>query len=176
MDCDNLWRADGARSQRRLPPADVAFVRDVVPVELESFPHLNLPKAVRHPAAFSISGAPVGTFLRSALLMAGQRALGDRYGGSEFYARVERDLAFGIMRSHFHHGYPKTAMGQHLPLHARRRRLRAADRGNLHADVARGVGEGTARRSSIPSKVVRISMLPLGSIPRVAEDLEAPAS
>ena len=50
----------------------------------------------------------MGTFLRSALLIAGQKALGKRYGGAEFYERVERDLAtFGIMRSHFHHGYPK---------------------------------------------------------------------
>jgi hypothetical protein len=85
----------------------VAFVRDAVPVDLETFPHLNLPKVVRHPAGFSISGAPVGTFLRSGLLIAGQKALGSRYGGSRFYEMVERDLAFGIMRSHFHHGYPK---------------------------------------------------------------------
>ena len=40
-------------------------------------------------------------------IIAGQRALGKRFGGSEFYERVEKDLAFGIMRSHFHHGYPK---------------------------------------------------------------------
>ena len=108
MDLNILWQVtDRARSQRRLPAADVAFVRDVVPLELESFPRLNLPKAIRHPAGFSISGAPVGTFLRSALLIAGQKALGNRYGGTPFYERVERDLAFGIMRSHFHHGYPK---------------------------------------------------------------------
>jgi hypothetical protein len=29
------------------------------------------------------------------------------YEGSRFYQNVEKDLAFGIMRSHFHHGYPK---------------------------------------------------------------------
>lgn len=68
---------------------------------------MNLPKVIKHPAGFSISGAPVGTFLRSALLIAGRKALGNRYGGSPFYEMVERDLAFGIMRSHFHHGYPK---------------------------------------------------------------------
>jgi hypothetical protein len=45
----------------------------------------------------------------SALLIAGQKALGRRFGGAEFYERVEKDLAFGIMRSHFHHGYPKGA-------------------------------------------------------------------
>jgi hypothetical protein len=68
---------------------------------------LELPTSIRHLAGFSISGASVGTFLRSALLIAGQKALGKRFGGSEFYERVEKDLAFGIMRSHFHHGYPK---------------------------------------------------------------------
>ena len=55
----------------------------------------------------SISGASVGTFLRGALLIAGQKALGKRCGGSECDERVEKDLAFGIMRSHFHHGYSK---------------------------------------------------------------------
>lgn len=108
MDLSVLWQvADRARSQRKLAATDVAFVRDVVPVELESFPRLSLPKVIRHPAGFSISGAPVGTFLRSTLLIAGKKALGNRYGGSPFYEMVERDLAFGIMRSHFHHGYPK---------------------------------------------------------------------
>lgn len=108
MDFDALWLiADRARSQRKLSASEVGFVRDVVPAELESFPRLTLPKSIRHPAGFSVAGAPVGTFLRSALLLAGQKALGDRYGGSPFYESVERDLAFGIMRSHFHHGYPK---------------------------------------------------------------------
>jgi hypothetical protein len=87
--------------------ADAAFVRDVVPVELASFPTLTLPRTVRHPAGFSMAGAPVGTLVRSALLLAGRKVLGDRYRGSPFYERVEKDLAFGIMRSHFHHGYPK---------------------------------------------------------------------
>jgi hypothetical protein len=108
MDFDTLWNvAERARTERRLPSEDLAFVREVVPKELESFPRLDLPKTIRHPAGFSISGAPVGTFLRSALLIAGQKALGSRFGGSAFFESVERDLAFGIMRSHFHHGYPK---------------------------------------------------------------------
>lgn len=108
MDFNLLWHvADRARSQQRLVANDLVFLREVVPVELASFPRVNLPKVIKHPAGFSISGAPVGTFLRSALLIAGRKALGKRYGGSAFYEMVERDLAFGIMRSHFHHGYPK---------------------------------------------------------------------
>lgn len=108
MTFNTLWQvAERARSQQKLQASDVAFIRDVVPAELQSFPRLRLPKSIRHPGGFSVSGAPVGTFLRSALLIAGQKALGDRYDGLPFYESVERDLAFGIMRSHFHHGYPK---------------------------------------------------------------------
>lgn len=108
MDLDTLWTiADRARTSRRLPSEDIAFIRDEVPAELDSFPQLDLPKVIRHPSGFSISGAPVGTFLRSALLISAQKALGNRFGGADFYERVERDLAFRIMRSHFHHGYPK---------------------------------------------------------------------
>src|SRR5215510_11913211 len=108
MDLDTLWSvADRARTRQRMPSQDVAFVRDVVPGDLESFPNMKLPKAIRHPAGFSISGAPVGTFVRSALLIAGHKALGSRFGGSPFYERVESDLALRIMRSHFHNGYPK---------------------------------------------------------------------
>ena len=44
-----------------------------------------------------------------ALLVAGQKALGRRFRRAEFYERVEQDLAFRIMRSHFHNGYPKGA-------------------------------------------------------------------
>jgi hypothetical protein len=110
MDLDTLWAvADRARAKARLAAKDISFVRDVAPDQLDSFPRLKLPASIRHPAGFSISGASVGTFVRSALLIAGQKALGKRFGGSEFYERVERDLAFGIMRSHFHHGYPKGA-------------------------------------------------------------------
>jgi len=108
MDLDMVWTvAERSRTSRSLSSEDIAFVRDVVPAELELFPRLKLPKTIRHPAGFSVSGAPVGTFLRSALLLAGQKALGRRFGGAPFYEGVERDLAFGIMRSYFHHGYPK---------------------------------------------------------------------
>lgn len=108
MDYDRLWMiADRARAGGRLPAEDAGFIRDAVPHDLKSFPEMTLPKTIRHPGGFSVSGAPVGTFLRSALLLAGQKALGKRYDGSPFYERVEKDLAFGIMRSHFHHGYPK---------------------------------------------------------------------
>ena len=108
MSLDTLWIvADHARERRRLAPKDVSFIRDVAPARFDSFPKLKLPANIRHPAGFSVSGASVGTFVRSALLIAGQRALGRRFGGSDFYERVERDLAFGIMRSYFHHGYPK---------------------------------------------------------------------
>jgi hypothetical protein len=108
MDFDTLWDiADRSRLSARLSPTDISFVRDVVPDQLGSFPKLKLPARIRHHAGFSVSGASVGTFLRSALLVAGQKALGKRFGGHEFYERVEKDLAFGIMRSHFHHGYPK---------------------------------------------------------------------
>ena len=108
MDLDTLWAvADRARTRPRLAPADISFVRDVAPDQFDTFPRLKLPASVRHPAGFSITGASVGTFVRGALLVAGQKALGKRFGGAEFYERVEEDLAFGIMRSHFHHGYPK---------------------------------------------------------------------
>jgi hypothetical protein len=103
-----LWVvADRARTRPRLAPADISFVRDVAPDQFDAFSRLTLPASIRHPAGFSITGASVGTFFRSALLVAGQKALGKRFGGAEFYERVEKDLAFGIMRSHFHHGYPK---------------------------------------------------------------------
>src|SRR5262245_57896085 len=110
MDFDALWTvADRARGNSRLAPKDLAFVRKIAPDRLEAFPDLKLPSSVRHPAGFTISGASVGTFVRSALLVAGQKALGRRFGGDAFYERVERDLAFRIMRSHFHNGYPKGA-------------------------------------------------------------------
>jgi hypothetical protein len=108
MDFDQLWSvADRARTERRLSSEEIGFVRDVVPEELRTFPRVKLPKSFRHPAGFSVSGAPVGTFLRSALLIAGQKALGRRFAGSPFYEQVESDLALAIMRSHFHNGYPK---------------------------------------------------------------------
>ena len=108
VDLDTVWAvAERARARSPLSPGDVSFVRNVAPDRFDDYPRLKLPATVRHPAGFSVSGASVGTFLRSALLIAGQKALGRRCGGTEFYERVERDLAFGIMRSHFHNGYPK---------------------------------------------------------------------
>ncbi len=110
MDFDKLWIvADRARGRARLAARDVSFVRKVVPDELDGFPDMDVPTTIRHPAGFTVSGASVATFARAALLIAGQKALGRRFGGSEFYERVERDLAFRIMRSHFHNGYPKGA-------------------------------------------------------------------
>ncbi len=110
MDLDTLWLvADRARTRSRLTREDVSFVRDVVPDRLAAFPRLTLPQRIRHPAGFAVSGASVGTFVRSALLVAGAKALGRRFGGAGFYERVEKDLAFGIMRSHFHNGCPKGA-------------------------------------------------------------------
>ena len=148
MDFDTLWTvAERARARQRLSSEDMAFVREVVPRELESFPNLDLPKAIRHPAGFAISGAPVGTFLRSALLLAGQKALGSRYGGSAFYEAVEKDLAFGIMRSHFHHGYPKGAhccvqctLAVYPTLEAGA--IRYFDCGRLAGEVRRLIAEG----------------------------------
>jgi hypothetical protein len=99
--------ADKARGRETFNAKDATFVRKVVPRELGSLHRRGLPTSVRHPAGFKVTGASVRTFVRSALLLAGQRVLGRRYGESEFYTNVERDLAFGIMRSHFHHGYPK---------------------------------------------------------------------
>ena len=110
MDLDTLWAvADRARAHGRLAPEDVSFVRDVAPGQFDSFPKLKLPATIRHPAGFSVSGAPVGSFVRAALLVAGQKALGRRFRGAEFYERVEQDLALRIMRSYFHNGYPKGA-------------------------------------------------------------------
>ena len=108
MDFDALWAvADRAREKQRLDPRDTSFVRNVAPGQFDSLARMKLPASVRHQAGFSISGASVRTFVRSALLIAGQKALGRRFAGSEFYERVENDVAFGIMRSHFHLGYPK---------------------------------------------------------------------
>jgi hypothetical protein len=110
MDYGQLFAiADRARGRGKLTGDDIRFVRETAPSELAAFPHLNHPKSVRHPAGFSISGAPVGTFTRVALLLAGREALGPRYGGEPFYERVESDLALRIMRANFHGGAPKGA-------------------------------------------------------------------
>lgn len=105
---ERIWdMAERSRERGSLSRDDVAFVRDVVPDVLGSIHDVRAPKAIRHPGGFPVSGAPVGTFLRSALLLSGQKALGRRFGGHPFYEHIERDLTFGIMRSHFHHGYPR---------------------------------------------------------------------
>jgi hypothetical protein len=102
VDYERLWTiADLARAGCRLTPDDNIFVREVAPKVLQAFPKLDLPKRARHPAGFAVSGAPVGTFLRSGLLLAGQKVFGRRYEGSRFYQDVEKDLAFGIMRRIF---------------------------------------------------------------------------
>jgi hypothetical protein len=165
MDLDTLWTiADRARDGRRMSSEDVAFVRKVAPSELASFPRLNLPKVVRHPAGFSISGAPVRTFLRSALLIAGQKALGGRFGGSAFYERVEQDLAFGIMRSHFHLGYPRgthccaqCTLAVYPVLEARA--IRYFDCGRLARGVRRLIEDGEWRFANAPNpKIARWSL------------------
>ena len=108
VNLDRLWVvAERARARGPLSRDEVGFVRDTLPAALESFPRIKPPKAIHHPGGFTVSGAPVGTFLRSALLIAGQKALGRRFAGHSFFENVERDLALGVMRSHFHHGYPK---------------------------------------------------------------------
>jgi hypothetical protein len=162
MDLDTLWTvAERSRSSRRLPSEDIAYVRDFIPKALDAFPTLKLPKTIRHPAGFSVSGAPVGTFLRSALLIAGQKALGARYAGSAFYERVERDLAFGIMRSHFHHGYPK---GTHCCVQCtlavypvlETGAIRYFDCGELASEVKRVITERKWRFATPPNeKMVR---------------------
>lgn len=107
MDYTRLFTiADRARTRQRLSPDDVAFVCDAVPAALPAFPKYDRPKSVRHPAGFTISGAPVGTFLRSALLLAGLKALGYRYGRHPFYERVEESFALSITAAYFH-GAPK---------------------------------------------------------------------
>ena len=90
-DLDTLWAvADRARARSPLTRGDVSFVRNVAPDLFDDYPALKLPATVRYPAGFSVSGASVGTFLRSALLIAGQKALGRRCGGAEFYERSAR--------------------------------------------------------------------------------------
>src|ERR1044072_388205 len=99
MDLDTLWVvAERARGRARLSPHDVSFIREIAPEQFASFPRVKWPARIRHVAGFSVSDASVGTFVRSALLVSGQKALGRRFGGAEFYERVEEDLAFGIMR------------------------------------------------------------------------------
>ena len=103
MDFERLFTVADAT---QLSADDKAFVKTAVPKAMAA---AKPPKKITHPAGFSVSGAPARTFTRSALLLAGKKALGNRYGGSPFYEEVERDVSFGIMRSHFHGGHPKGA-------------------------------------------------------------------
>jgi len=110
MDFGRLFAiAEQARGRGRLSADDLDFVRESAPADLARFPNMERPERLQHPGGFAVSGAPVGTFVRSALLLAGQKALGKRYGGHPFYERVESDLAMRVMRSHFHGGAPKGA-------------------------------------------------------------------
>ena len=59
--CERLWVvAERARARGSLSRDDIAFVRDTVPAALDSFPRITLPKKIRHPGGFTVSGAPVG--------------------------------------------------------------------------------------------------------------------
>jgi len=173
MDYGRLWTvADRARSGKRVSTDDVTFVRDFVPAEFESFPRLVLPNRVHHPAGFSVAGAPVGTFVRAALLLSAQKVFGKRYEHSAFYQSVEKDLAFGIMRSHFHHGYPK---GTHCCVHCtlavypvlESSGIRYFDCKALAGDVKRLIESGGWRFANPPSeKMVRWALPGLRSKPR----------
>lgn len=109
MDYNRLWRiGESIRNRDRLSADDKRFVRTIVPAELEGFPEVKLPTQASHPAGFTLTGGPLRTLLSAVLLLSAQRVLGPRYGThSSFYDRVERHLAFEIMRSHFHRGFPK---------------------------------------------------------------------
>src|SRR5262245_19272401 len=109
MDYDQLWViGEKARRRDRITADERQFIVDAVPHTLPRFPRMAIPTRATHPAGFSISGAPVRTLLASVLVLSGHAVLGSRFvRRSEFYHRVAADLAFRIMRSHFHHGYPK---------------------------------------------------------------------
>lgn len=108
MDLDRLFElADRSRVGKRFTDADIAFVSEAIPAALRDFPNHDVPAKIGHPAGFATAGAPVGTFLNAAALLCGQKVFGKRYTGSDFFQRVEKNMAFGVMRSHFHHGYPK---------------------------------------------------------------------
>jgi len=109
MDYDRLWIVgEQVRHGRKLSAEEKDFISEMVPRELATFPRVGFPRRIRHPAGFSLAGAPVRTLTQCVLVLSAQRVLGPRYyTRSEFYERVAIDLAFGIMRSHFHHGFPK---------------------------------------------------------------------
>jgi hypothetical protein len=110
MDYPRLFElADQARRRPRLSDADVAFIRDEVPDALAAFPHVHYAERIDHPSGFTVKGAPVRTFTRGALLLAGQKALGRRFGGHPFYEHVEAYTALAVMRANFDGGAPKGA-------------------------------------------------------------------
>ena len=161
MDYDRLFQvAEQARAPGRLSADDFNFVCETAPAALANFPKVTPPKSVEHPGGFTVSGAPVGTFMRSALLLAGQKALGRRYGGDPFYERVESDLALRIMRSHFHGGAPKGAYCCKqctlaiLPV-LEADAIRWFDGPPLAKDVRRMVGAGEWRFASPPGEAMR---------------------
>ena len=99
--------SEQAKNGGKFTREEKTYIDVELPKLLKDYPDIDVPRKFKHPAGFSVSGAPVRTFLKSMLLMSGRRALGHRFGGSEFYEKVEYDLAFHIMRSHFHNQYPK---------------------------------------------------------------------
>lgn len=109
MDYELLWQiANRVRGGEKLSTAEGGFIRNTVPAALSAYPRLAVPKKTRHAAGFTISGAPVRTFLDTSLVLSAQRVLGRRYRDtSPFYDQVESHLAMCIMRSNFHRGAPK---------------------------------------------------------------------
>lgn len=110
MDYERLFQvADAARGRKKLSAGDETFVRTTIPDEMAAYPRFQRPKSIQHPSGFTVTGAPVGTFIRSAILLAGRKALGDRYGGDPFYERVEAGLALSITGAYFNGMAPKGA-------------------------------------------------------------------
>ena len=157
MDYEHLFTvADAARTKKKLSADDTAFVKTRIPKDLAGYPKWKRPTRISHPAGFSVSGAPVGTFIRSALLMAGRKALGNRYGGSPFYEQVEKDVLFGFLWSHFHNDYLKGAFCcQQCTLAVypllESGALRYFDNKALAKNVRRMIDEGGWRFASAPN-------------------------
>jgi hypothetical protein len=108
IDIERLFEiAEDARGRGPMDAANKAIVRDDIPESFADFRSTKFPARVAHPAGFTVSGAPVRTFTLAALLLCGQKALGKRFGGQPFYESRERDMAFDIMRTNFHHGHPR---------------------------------------------------------------------
>lgn len=108
MDYERLFiLADAARAGQKPKGEDAQFVAETVPAALAGFPSYKRPERVPHPAGFTVSGAPVGTYLRSAMLITAAKLFGERYKGAPFYERVETDFAMRIMSAHFNKAAPK---------------------------------------------------------------------